>query len=70
MTYTKRQFFIYRLKQCIKLIDKTLTYLKVVRDYSENSKYGKRVKKIENNIRDCFIKLNNFLKVVDSKEVG
>lgn len=46
MTYTKRQWFMYRLEQCINLSRKIDKYLTVVIDYTEGSKYEKKIKRL------------------------
>lgn len=69
MTYTKRQWFIYRLKQSLNLLNKVSLYMNDVIKYVENSKYSKRFNKIDKKIDECLIKLCELLIKVDSKEV-
>jgi len=45
MTYTKRQKFVYRFKQCLSMLDKSIVYLTFVVNYMEDSKYYKRTNK-------------------------
>lgn len=45
MTYTKRQFFLYRLNQSLKALAKSVAYLYDVIEYIKESKYEKKIKK-------------------------
>ena len=69
MTYTKRQWFIYRLKQCINHLSKITVYIQEVHDYVLSSKYNKGVFKIRMNLDKQLTKLKKLLDLVDSKEV-
>lgn len=64
MTYTKRQWFIYRLTQCVSLLGKTHLYMFDVMKYVKNSKYEKKFRKINKQIDKSCIKLFNLLKEV------
>lgn len=46
MTYTKRQKFIYRFKQGLNMLDKSVVYLTFVDNYMKDSKFSKRSNKI------------------------
>jgi len=61
MTYTKRQFFIYRIGQCLNLLSKVNDYLVDVYEYVKTSKYKKEINKLMKNTLDCSDKLNRFL---------
>jgi len=69
MTYTKRQWFIYRLKQSVLMLSKLCKYIDVVNNYVKGSKYSKEIKKITKSINDCYSRLNRFLDKVNSSEV-
>jgi len=60
MTYTKRQWFLYRLGQCINLLSKTSLYFNVITEYTKSSKYKKRVKKINKKIDSCYELIRDF----------
>ena len=60
MTYTKRQWFIYRLNQCVNLLGKTRLYMLDVSKYVKKSKYSKRIKKLQKKINACYFKLREF----------
>lgn len=57
MTYTKRQWFIYRLSQCVNFLGKTHIYMFDVMKYVKKSKYNKRFNKINKQIDKCWFKL-------------
>lgn len=71
MTFTKRQFFIYRIDQCIKLFSKIQIYMLDIYVYVLKTKYRKEIDKLTRNINKCLKKLNEFhtkvkyLKVAD-----
>lgn len=69
MTFTKRQFFIYRIKQCINFHSKILGYMTDVSSYVNGTKYSKEVNKIEKGIEKSLTKLNKFIDKVDKKTV-
>ena len=69
MTYTKRQWFIYRLNQTINLLIKVDKYMEVIERYVDKSKYSKGIKKIHKRIFTDLVKLEIFREIVDSKEV-
>lgn len=45
MTMTKRQKFVYRFKQSLNMLDKSVVYLTFVVNYTKDSKYYKRTNK-------------------------
>ena len=61
MTFTKRQFFIYRIKQCLNLLNKVSLYMNDVIEYTKKSKHNKVINKIDNNIDNNILKLSKFL---------
>ena len=63
MTYTKRQWFVYRTEQCINLLAKTLDYMSVPIIYVKGSKYVKRINKINKRIERCHNDLEKFLEI-------
>lgn len=69
MTFTKRQFFIYRIHQCIKLLNKLEVYLKDVYVYVQYSKYSNNIDKLIRKIKDCQKKINEFNNKVNKRKV-
>lgn len=57
MTYTKRQWFIYRLTQCVKLFEKINIYMSDVMKYVKNSKYERRFRKLDKKFVKCLDKI-------------
>jgi len=60
MTYTKRQWFIYRLEQVLKLLNKVSLYMNDVLKYTKDSKYDKYIKKIDKQIDHIILRLVEF----------
>ncbi|MFX0024439.1 MAG: hypothetical protein ACFE9S_19125 [Candidatus Hermodarchaeota archaeon] len=61
MTFSKRQFFIYRLKQCIKFLERVNKYFIDVLNYLIHSKFDKEFKKKQKTLQQLINELKEFL---------
>lgn len=58
MTYTKRQWFIYRLGQCLNLLNKICLYYVDVNNFVKYSKFESKFLKIHNKLIKYYLQLN------------
>lgn len=64
MTYTKRQWFIYRLGQCVNLLGKVSNYMLDVKDYAKDSKFERQFNKLDKLILKSWSKADELLEKV------
>ena len=70
MTYTKRQKFIYRFRQHISMLEKSIKYLKEVNDYMSESKFFKVSNKILKHLNSEMVKSEKLLGIVDKRRLN
>ena len=70
MTYTKRQKFIYRFRQHLNMLEKSIKYLVEVNDYMKESKFFKVSNKILKRLIVQKEKSEKLLEVVDKRRLS
>lgn len=70
MTYTKRQKFVYRFRQSINMLEKSIKYMNEVNVYLKESKYYKHSNKILKHLHNELIKSSKLFDEVNSMRLS